>query len=212
MSFPAQAPQSTSRPPTAKEIWNGADETLRKIDQSFLVTQHQPRDFPQFTMNELTLGSLLGKGGFSDVSEVVNIQIPESVAVASLPVAPPKDDDDHANDPILIPRHSIDPQAQAQHEPLEDHHENDPDDHIDLSIARSFMSKYCLRQGSARYAIKRLKSDLSDIDRARGAVDLAIEIKFLSTLWHPNISTCLVLGQCGNTYRGAHLCSFNYEP
>ena len=201
MSFPAQAPQSRIRPPTANEIWNGADETLRKIDQSFLVTQHQPRDFPQFTMNELTLGSLLGKGGFSDVSEVVNIQIPESDAVASLPVAPPKDDDDHANDPILIPR-----------EPLEDDHENDPDDHIDLSIARSFMSKYCRRQGSARYAIKRLKSDLSDIDRARGAVDLAIEIKFLSTVWHPNISTCLVLGQCGNTYRGAHLCSFHYEP
>ena len=113
MSFPAQAPQSRIRPPTANEIWNGADETLRKIDQSFLVTQHQPRDFPQFTMNELTLGSLLGKGGFSDVSEVVNIQIPESDAVASLPVAPPKDDDDHANDPILIPR-----------EPLEDDHEN----------------------------------------------------------------------------------------
>lgn len=56
------------------------------------------------------------------------------------------------------------------------------------------MCKYCLRKGSARYAIKRLEGDLSDIDRARGAVDLAIEIKLVSTLWYPNISKCVALG------------------
>ena len=45
-----------------------------------------------------------------------------------------------------------------------------------------------MRFGSARYALKRLRPDLpSDVEYARGALDLAIEIKFLSVLKHPNI-------------------------
>jgi hypothetical protein len=41
--------------------------------------------------------------------------------------------------------------------------------------------------GSARYAIKRLRPDLNKLEYARGALDLAIEIKYMSLLWHPNI-------------------------
>ena len=40
---------------------------------------------------------------------------------------------------------------------------------------------------AARYAIKRLKSDLNELNRVRGAIDLAIEVKLLSRLHHPNI-------------------------
>jgi hypothetical protein len=40
---------------------------------------------------------------------------------------------------------------------------------------------------AARYAIKRLKSDLNELNRVRGAIDLAIEVKILSRLHHPNI-------------------------
>jgi hypothetical protein len=40
---------------------------------------------------------------------------------------------------------------------------------------------------AARYAIKRLKSDLNELNCARGAIDLAIEVRILSRLHHPNI-------------------------
>ena len=56
------------------------------------------------------------------------------------------------------------------------------------------MRKNNLRYGSARYAVKRLQPNLGQVDQARGAVDLAIEIKFLSTIWHPNISKCESVG------------------
>ena len=42
----------------------------------------------------------------------------------------------------------------------------------------------------ARYAIKRLHWDtLSDFERVRGSIDLAMEAKYLSALSHPNIGT-----------------------
>jgi hypothetical protein len=195
---------------TAKEIWDEADETLRALDQSYLFTHEEAREFPQFRIHELTLGSLLGKGGFSGVSEIVEIQLDVSTAVdpsngattatspSTTPDLPPPphddDDDDDENDPSLVPTNRttpLQPQEGQLQKQQQQQNENNHNDHLDVAIARQFMSKYCLRRGSARYAIKRLKDDLSNIDRARGAVDLAIEIKFLSTLWHPNISTYL---------------------
>ena len=116
MSLPSQ-----TKPVTAKEVWKGADETLRKIDLSFLITHHELSYFPQFTMSDLTLGSMLGTGGFSVVSEVVKIHLSEGADdVASLPVPPGDnvDEKDDEHDPVLIPKL-----------------ESDPDDHIDLSIA-----------------------------------------------------------------------------
>ncbi len=61
--------------------------------------------FPQFTMSDLTLDSMLGKGGFSVVSEVVKIHFSEGVDdVASRP-APPGEivDDADEHDPVLLP-------------------------------------------------------------------------------------------------------------
>ena len=42
-------------------------------------------------------------------------------------------------------------------------------------------------EGDARYAIKRLHRTLSEYERTRGMIDMAIEAKFLQVLWHPNI-------------------------
>lgn len=61
------------------------------------------------------------------------------------------------------------------------------DSHYDIRSARSQMAENVRRNGEARYAIKRLHRDLSDLERVRGMIDLAIEVKFLSVLWHPNI-------------------------
>ena len=64
----------------------------------------------------------------------------------------------------------------------DDHEEEDREDVTN----RGFMKHHCFRDGSARYAIKQLKSSLTGTKRADGAIDLAIEAKFLSVLCgHP---------------------------
>lgn len=60
--------------------------------------------------------------------------------------------------------------------------------HYDVTKARHFMAERCLRSGKARYAIKRLHGHLTPVEKVRGMIDLAIEAKYLSMVWHPNIS------------------------
>jgi hypothetical protein len=62
------------------------------------------------------------------------------------------------------------------------------DNHYDVNGARQYMADNVRRGGDARFAFKRLHRELTDLQKARGMVDLAIEAKFLSVLWHPNIS------------------------
>ena len=54
---------------------------------------------------------------------------------------------------------------------------------------RNFMSKYCLRDGQARYAIKQLSNEtLASEDLfLKGTADLAIEAKFLAILNHAHV-------------------------
>jgi hypothetical protein len=68
------------------------------------------------------------------------------------------------------------------------------DAHYDVRIARKQMLQMVRRNGDARYAVKRLHRDLTDLERARGMIDLAIEAKYLSVMWHPNIGVCTASG------------------
>ena len=52
---------------------------------------------------------------------------------------------------------------------------------------RHFMSTHTTRQGIARYAIKRVRHDLTQDAILEAVVDLAVEAKFLATMRHPNI-------------------------
>lgn len=63
------------------------------------------------------------------------------------------------------------------------------DSHYDIREARTVLSKQVRRGKTARYAIKLLHRDLNDLERTRGMIDMALEVKYLSVLWHPNIST-----------------------
>lgn len=49
------------------------------------------------------------------------------------------------------------------------------------------MKDHCIRSAVSRYAIKQLRGDLTGSKLQNGAVDIAIEAKFLATLSHPNI-------------------------
>jgi hypothetical protein len=143
----------------ARQVLDKAPEALRDIDKSYIFQKSSAkrREFPHFDSSEIDIGNLLGVGGFSNVKEVSNIAVKE-------------DDNTYSTD--------------------EGHHEDqwkDHEDHYDVSTAKKLMAKHCQRTGIARYAVKRLKPDLDEFQEARGALDLAIEIKFMSALWHPNI-------------------------
>ena len=58
----------------------------------------------------------------------------------------------------------------------------------EVSTARETMARRCIRGGEARYAAKALKKEnLTETEYARGRIDLAIEVKYLQALNHPNI-------------------------
>lgn len=52
---------------------------------------------------------------------------------------------------------------------------------------RGFMRAHCMRGGLARYAVKRIRSDVDKEMKEDAAIDLASEAKFLASLSHPNI-------------------------
>lgn len=160
----------------ASEILEKASEVLSEVDRSFIFTVNKPRHFPTFNSQEIEAGSVLGKGGFSDVFEVVSINLKGALGTNSSPGT-------RAEKPSK-------PDCKEQAAEVTDSFLamlSGEDDHYDVATAREYMSQHADRHGFSRYAKKQLKSDLDVIDCARGAVDLATEIKFLSALWHPNI-------------------------
>ena len=73
----------------------------------------------------------------------------------------------------------------SDYDELESDHE---DDAFDQNNTRGFMKDHCLRNGEARYAVKRIRHDLvGEEEITDAAIDLAREAQFLSGLSHPNI-------------------------
>jgi hypothetical protein len=182
---PVQPTQSIEE--QAQEVLRDASAVLAKVDASYVfsILKQKCRDFPTFEGDEIDGGTHLGRGGFSNVFEVTSIQLKKEGA----PTAGTVD-----VDPGGIPKAALTgPQTTVggphnQHDD-EDHHHQQNNTHVHYEIlkAREIMSKQYMRMGQSRYAIKCLRSDLDKLGYARGALDLAIEIKFLSVLWHPNI-------------------------
>ena len=72
----------------------------------------------------------------------------------------------------------------SDYESLEDDHEDDGYEHT----TRGFMKDHCLRNGDARYAVKRIRSCLVGVEEITdAAIDLAREAEFLKALAHPNV-------------------------
>jgi len=64
-----------------------------------------------------------------------------------------------------------------------------PTTEIEETQTRRFMSKCCIRDGDARYAIKKLRNEVRNDKLAyrNGIIDFAIEARFLAILHHPHI-------------------------
>ena len=113
--------------------------------------------FPKFEEFELGIGKLLGKGGYGTVMEIRNFKI------ADMDKKKKVRDDDEADDGIE---------------------------------SKKFIAEHCMRiggdsKGDARYAVKYLSPDVvnqNDLRRyMQGIMDLAVEVRFLSDIEHPNI-------------------------
>jgi serine/threonine protein kinase len=70
----------------------------------------------------------------------------------------------------------------SDYDDLEEDHEDEYDHET-----RGFMKDHCLRAGESRYAIKRIKHELTGEDIIDAAIDLAREAQFLAGLSHPSI-------------------------
>ena len=204
----------------SQQMLSRADQLLAAVDESFIVKErgHEVRPLPTFTYDEITLGKVLGTGGFGIVYDIANITVDRSdhsnSRVHHL---------DRSNEPLPVEGSDQNelPSINAVQRPLnhdtvdtEDatnssqHHEvssirsvasadvySNSNLHIHYSIhkAKDWMEKCCCLTSSkevpTRYALKRLQKGLTKIERSRGMLDLALEAKFLSIVWHPNIST-----------------------
>ena len=125
---------------------------------------------PYFDRKEIHVGKLLGVGGFCDVSEICNFNLNnhgQDMEKRELPIIQRGEYND-VND-------------------SDDVSNGDCYDYMNRPETRVYMSENLLRGRDARYAIKMLRKDLDMAVRQQGKLDLAIEVKFLEVISHPNI-------------------------
>jgi serine/threonine protein kinase len=187
----------TTKQQKAQQIWDNAPHNLELVDLAWVFQHHQCREFPTFDDCELKVGPRLGQGGFSNVFEIEEIHLNKDKEEKEQETTNGDSKTDQhqqssngdstdsakkSTTTITTTRAAFSNSTHSSNNNRDDHEE-----HYDVNEARHIMAKRCTRFGSARYAIKRLRGDLDEVEYARGALDLAIEIKFLSTLYHPNI-------------------------
>jgi hypothetical protein len=141
-------------------------ETRRTVDtlqrDSDFFSNNPPKPLPTFQERELRLGETLGNGEFGMVVEVKGFDV----------------DDNGAADQSRLSRPPI---------YKGDLDEDDFPVSLDNKQARKYMSENVLRAGNSRFAIKRVRPDLTDERKGNSAVDLAVEAQFLSSINHSNI-------------------------
>jgi serine/threonine protein kinase len=177
----------------AKRILKKADKILADVDDAYIIRErgHFQRPMPLFRPEEVTLGPILGQGGFGVVNEVSNFCLDTDETEDKVPQGGYAEHEPKSSDTATPPKENANP---AVHEATVDNlkgrvKQNSIDNnvHYDVLKARELMKANCLKNRSARYALKRLHDDLSDLEKARGMIDLAVEAKYLSVVWHPNI-------------------------
>jgi len=200
-------PVSASAPDTCTSskdlIGQSRDDQRAQLDR--LLSNHffrntPARNLPTFDASEIGTGPQLGVGGFGVASEVEYIKLMREGD---------KEDDGAVEDAETNNQGGRDNSATTISESTgEDviltetnlgmyladlnsvHHDDDDHHHRNLSGLNNpdeARAEHALRSGHARYAIKRLKPDLSEKDKEDAVMDFAIEAKFLAVISHPNI-------------------------
>mmetsp|Transcript_45644 Transcript_45644/g.95817 ORF Transcript_45644/g.95817 Transcript_45644/m.95817 type:complete len:832 (-) Transcript_45644:172-2667(-) len=183
---------------------------LQKADSPFFDKAQGNYLPPSFSSSEVELASELGQGEFCKIYEVCQFNIPESCNICflhrgytdpdlSLKSVPNNESNQRTDLAHDVGESNPSTQADSKDFPsfnyganisnydyddLESDHEYE--DYEDPT--RGFMKDHCLRNGEARYAIKRIRSDIVGLeDITDAAIDLAREAEFLAALKHPNI-------------------------
>ena len=180
-----------------KELEKGQAQLKRLVSNHFFKSK-ETRDLPTFDAAEIGIGPRLGVGGFGVVCEVQQITLDDTRESSVEPfttqqstVSAETSEEDTQHNLQSVRDNDVDGfvlesdlQSLSELNAIDQH-----DHHYNMSpnAARAFMAEHSLRDGDARYAIKRLKPGLGDKDRVHGVKDLAIEAKFLAVVSHPNI-------------------------
>jgi hypothetical protein len=190
----------------ARELLSRADKILKAVDDCYIIKErgHHPRPMPTFKHSEIEIGRTLGAGGFGIVNEITAFDLEHEPEVSpEQEVVEKSNIDDDANDAQEQQNQEGDDDikqekdTQIQPESSETMQDGkladctgelfEDDSHYEVTGARSLMANRCLRRGVTRYALKRLHDNLTEVEKARGMIDLAVEAKYLSVVWHPNI-------------------------
>jgi len=198
--------ESSREAAMAQKILKGADHALKLVDDAFIIQHrgHAPRPMPTFRPEEISLGKVLGMGGFGIVNEIRKFTLDDELEQNGH-ATNDSEEGDACGDAAEVEAH---PQSVVSFD-LDDNPEKDEAGgavgknnllthsgnstlgdlhvHYDITQARATMKRRCCQNDTCRYALKRLRDDLNALEKARGMVDLAIEAKYLSVVWHPNI-------------------------
>lgn len=162
-----------------------ADQYLAAVDDAYILKErgHSVRQMPTFRPEEICVGRELGRGGFGVVCEiqkfVLDAEEPErNTTETPQPSSGGEDENETSNKPKIDGLMS-----KSNH-----YSEIADSEHYAVDKARHVMANRVLKNGTPRYALKLLHSELSQVEKARGMIDLALEAKYLSIVWHPNIS------------------------
>lgn len=158
--------QNVARPGQELTIDGYAESYLLKRSQQIVAEKSKATDvfnqaaedaIPKFDATELTIGKLLGRGGFCAVSEVVKVDLKGM--------------------PVQVARPSM--RGRQRHD---EHHF-----HNKVQDRQFMAQYYIRKGKDYRYAIKKLKPDVTSDAQTfiNGIVDLAIEARFLSVIRHP---------------------------
>lgn len=156
------------------------------LRNSTFFKAHAAKRFPRFDQSDLEIGRELGRGEFSLVSEITHVKPPPSMSDDA--ERQPHDLDGLSGLVVSFSNSNVDSKGNTN-DPQENGKTASEKKGIDEDCLEEveFMSRECLRHGISRYAIKRIKPNLSDDKKMDSMIDLALESKFLSILSHPNI-------------------------
>lgn len=176
------------------------DEVEKLCRNSDLISEDAEGRITRFDRKELFKGHILGKGGYSTVSEITGVKFLNldsgegdtknfgKVLLTSMsrrysfkcPLSPDSQDKTKVSS---APSDKIDDMNCDQ---ILDWEEDDMTNQVH---DRKLIAKHCMRGGKARYAFKMLHSSYHSNPKQHfnGIIDLAVEARFLAFVRHPHI-------------------------